>query len=122
MSRSPLSLVSIGLALAFAGCGSSVAPPLGAWSLGNAVDNVAQTVMQQQGMPGVTVGLAKNGTMLYVQGYGVSDLTAHQATPPSAIFEVGSVTKQFRCSSTAVLLWWCSPTTKTRTPMPWSST
>lgn len=51
--------------------------------------------MQQQGMPGMTVALAKNGTMLYVQGYGVTDLSTHQTSQPNAIFEIGSVTKQF---------------------------
>ncbi len=43
----------------------------------------------------MTVALAKNGAMLYVKGYGVSDRTTQQATPPGAIFEIGSITKQF---------------------------
>jgi CubicO group peptidase (beta-lactamase class C family) len=51
--------------------------------------------MQQQGMPGMTVALSKNGSMLYLQGYGVSDLATRQQTQPGAIFEIGSVTKQF---------------------------
>src|ERR1700731_15820 len=90
------SLFFIGLAIAFTGCGGSHAPPPPqASSLGNGVDGVAQAAMQQQGMPGMTVALAKNGTMLYVQGYGVSDLTTRQATQASTIFEIGSVTKQF---------------------------
>jgi D-alanyl-D-alanine carboxypeptidase len=32
---------------------------------------------------------------LYVQSYGVSDLTTQQSAQPSTIFEIGSVTKQF---------------------------
>jgi D-alanyl-D-alanine carboxypeptidase len=59
------------------------------------VDAVVQAAMQQQGIPGITVALAKKGTMLYVQGYGVSDLTTRQATKPNVIFEIGSITKQF---------------------------
>ena len=43
----------------------------------------------------MTVALAKNGTMLYVQGYGVSDLTTSQPTQPADVFEIGSITKQF---------------------------
>lgn len=43
----------------------------------------------------MTIALAKNGAMLYVKGYGVSNLTAQLATSPSAVFEIGSVTKQF---------------------------
>jgi len=89
-------LVFVGLALTFAGCGgSSARPPHQASLLGSAVDGAAQAAMQQQGMPGMTVALAKNGTMLYLQGYGVSDLTTRQTTQPGTIFEIGSVTKQF---------------------------
>jgi CubicO group peptidase (beta-lactamase class C family) len=94
--RSSFVLVFVGLALAFAGCGGSSAPsPHQASLLGSAVDGVAQAAMQQQGMPGMTVALSKNGRMLYPQGYGVSDLAARQRTQPGAIFEIGSVTKQF---------------------------
>jgi D-alanyl-D-alanine carboxypeptidase len=94
--RSSFFLAFVGLALAFAGCGGSSAPsPQQGSLLGSAVDGVAQAAMQQQGIPGMTVALSKNGTMLYLQGYGVSDLTTRQATQPGAIFEIGSVTKQF---------------------------
>jgi D-alanyl-D-alanine carboxypeptidase len=94
-SRSSFFLLSIGLALGFAGCGGSGSPSPHQASLGSIVDGVAQAAMQQQGMPGMTVALAKNGTMLYVQEYGVSDLTTRQTTQPSTIFEIGSVTKPF---------------------------
>src|SRR5260370_26298966 len=94
--RSSFSLVFVGLALAFAGCGgSSASSPPQASLLGSAVDGVAQAAMQQQGMPGMTVALSKNGSMLYLQGYGVSDLATRQQTQPGAIFEIGSITKQF---------------------------
>ena len=95
-SRPSLFLVSVGLALGFAGCGGSGAsPPPQASLLGSTVDGVARSAIQQQGMPGMTVALAKNGTILYLQGYGISDLITHQKTQPRAIFEIGSVTKQF---------------------------
>ena len=84
------------IALAMTGCGGTNAPPpLQTSSLGTTVDAVAQAAMQQQGMPGMTVAVAKNGTMLYVHGYGVSDLTTQQPTASDTIFEIGSVTKQF---------------------------
>jgi len=91
-------VVSLAMALALVGCGGSSAPsPPGQQpgSLAAAVDAVAQAAMQQQGMPGMTVALAKKGSMLYVQGYGVSDLSSRQATQPSVLFEIGSITKQF---------------------------
>jgi len=97
-SRVSVSVVFVVIALALVGCGgSSGSPPIlpPATSLGATVDAVAQAAMQQQGMPGMTVALAKKGTVLYVQGYGVSDLTTHQTTQPSVLFEIGSITKQF---------------------------
>ena len=92
------SLVFVAMAFALVGCGgSSGSPPLlpPSASLGATVDAVAQAALQQQGIPGMTVAVAKKGTMLYVQGYGVSDLTTHQTTQPSVLFEIGSITKQF---------------------------
>ena len=82
---------------ALEGCGSggsspSVTPSSG---LGSAVDAVVERSTQQSGVPGITVAIAKNGEMLYVQGYGVTDLPTHQPMQPAVIFEIGSITKQF---------------------------
>ena len=95
----PVFLLSLTVVLALAGCGgsstSSPTAPQQQAVLGSTVDTVVQAAMQQQGIPGLTVGLAKNGAMLYAQGYGVSDLTTRQATQPNLVFEIGSITKQF---------------------------
>src|SRR5580700_5051463 len=91
-------LISLAIALVLVGCGGSSAyspPGQQEASLGGTVDAVVRAAMQQQGIPGMTVALAKRGTLLYVQGYGVSDLSTRQATQPSVIFEIGSITKQF---------------------------
>jgi D-alanyl-D-alanine carboxypeptidase len=88
----------VAIALILVGCGGSNAPsPSGQQpaSLGSTVDAVVQAAMQAQGIPGMTVALAKQGTLLYVQGYGVSDLSTRQATGLGIIFEIGSITKQF---------------------------
>jgi CubicO group peptidase (beta-lactamase class C family) len=88
-------LVPISLLLSVVGCGgtSNSANPDG--SLGSTVDALAQTAVQQQGIPGITVALAKNGSVLYLKGYGVSDLATQQPAEPPDIFEIGSITKQF---------------------------
>src|SRR5215469_4009418 len=84
--------------LALVGCsGSSSYPspsPTQPSGLGMAVDAVVQSSMQQSGVPGITIAVAKNNTMLYVQGYGVTDVTTHQAMQPRVIFEIGSITKR----------------------------
>jgi CubicO group peptidase (beta-lactamase class C family) len=66
------------------------------------VDRVAQDAMQKQGIPGMTVALAKNGAMLYVNGYGFSDLTTRQPTEPPVILEIGSITKTLVSSPSQV--------------------
>jgi D-alanyl-D-alanine carboxypeptidase len=92
--------VSIVLAIGgLTGCGgggSTSAPPQPqTMSLGSLVDSVANSAMKQQGIPGMTVALAKNGSMLYAQAYGDSDIATQSVTQTSTIFELGSITKQF---------------------------
>jgi CubicO group peptidase (beta-lactamase class C family) len=94
--RFSVSLISLAIALVLVGCGGSSAyspPGQQEAPLGGTVDAVVRAAMLQPGIPGMTVALAKKGTMLYAQGYGVSDLTTRQATQPSVIFEIDSSSK-----------------------------
>jgi len=43
----------------------------------------------------MTVAIAKKGTILYAQGYGVTNLSTQQTADPKIVFEIGSITKQF---------------------------
>lgn len=90
--------LSISFLLYLGGCGGKESSSSSSASLGATVDSVAKTAMKQQGIPGMTVALAKNGTMLYVQAYGVSDLSNRIATKPITVFQIGSITKQFTAS------------------------
>jgi D-alanyl-D-alanine carboxypeptidase len=85
------------LAFCFAGCGGSSSSPNlpNPQSLSGTIDSLVQTEMQNSGVPGMTVALAKNGTILYARGYGLSDLSTGQPTETATIFEIGSITKQF---------------------------
>ena len=47
----------------------------------------------------MTVAIAKNGTVLYAQGYGYADLSNCQAAQPGNEFQIGSVTKQFTAAA-----------------------
>jgi CubicO group peptidase (beta-lactamase class C family) len=93
--RSPILSICTGLALGLAGCGGSSTPPQISSSLGSAVDGVVNAALQQQSIPGIAVALAKNGTILYAQAYGFSNLATHQPAQTNTIFEIGSITKQF---------------------------
>jgi D-alanyl-D-alanine carboxypeptidase len=70
-------------------------------SLGSTVDAAVAAEMKSQGIPGMTVAIAKNGVILYTQGYGYADLNTHQPMPADAEMQIGSITKQF--TATAIL-------------------
>lgn len=95
-TRSSLLSVCISLVFCLSGCGSSSAPPPQTpTTLAGAVDRVVNSAFPQQSKPGIQVALAKNGTVLYAQAYGVSNSATQQATQANTIFEIGSITKQF---------------------------
>jgi len=89
------------LAAAYFGCGGSgySPPPPGSPppspSLASAIDGLARQQTQQYGVPAMTIALAKRGTMLYVQAYGVTNRVNQTSAQSSTIFEIGSITKQF---------------------------
>ena len=92
--------VFVALTGGFTGCGgggSTTAPPTPqpTVTLGGLVDPLATSAMKQQNIPGMTVALAKDGTMLYANAYGDADTATASSTQISTIFEIGSVTKQF---------------------------
>ena len=51
--------------------------------------------MNSQHLPGMTVAISKNGTILYAQGYGYADLSVCTPMPSNAEMNIGSITKQF---------------------------
>ena len=94
-SRLPVSIAALAMLLGLGGCGGLHSSSPQAGGLGGTVDSLAQAEMQQSRVPGMAVALAKMGTILYAQGYGVIDLSTQQPADPKIIFEIGSITKQF---------------------------
>jgi len=79
-------------------------PPLGATtpstgSLAAIVDPLIAGEMKSQALVGVSVAIAKNGTILYTQGYGYADLATCQPVQPAMDFQIGSLTKQFTAAA-----------------------
>lgn len=80
------------------GCGSHPSSPQSGSapaSLPATVDGLAREQMRQAGIPAMTIALAKKGSMLYTQAYGLSNVAAGLTAQPATIFEIGSITKQF---------------------------
>ena len=68
-------------------------------SIGSIVDPLIANEMMAQGLVGMAVAIAKNGTILYSRGYGYADLSTCQPVQPGNEFQIGSVTKQFTAAA-----------------------
>lgn len=63
------------------------------------VDPLVLQDIRGQGLPGMTVAVAKNGAILYAQGYGYADLSTCLQMPANAEMQIGSLTKQFTAAA-----------------------
>jgi CubicO group peptidase (beta-lactamase class C family) len=66
------------------------------------VDALVQSELQKQHIPGVAVGVYRDGKMTRAQGYGLANVEWDAAVTPDTIFQSGSVGKQF--TATAVMM------------------
>jgi D-alanyl-D-alanine carboxypeptidase len=67
-----------------------------------AVDQLVQTQMLEQRIPGVTLVVVKAGQIVYAKGYGYANLETATPVRPEDRFEIGSITKSF--AATAIML------------------
>jgi CubicO group peptidase (beta-lactamase class C family) len=66
-----------------------------------AIDSMALAPIQRGQIAGMSVAVVKGRDTILIKGYGSSDLELEVPTPANAVYEIGSVTKQF---TTAALL------------------
>lgn len=59
------------------------------------VDSIAIALVDSGSVAGMAVGVIQNGDTLVLNRYGMADLEYGLPTPAHAVFEIGSVTKQF---------------------------
>jgi CubicO group peptidase (beta-lactamase class C family) len=59
------------------------------------VDATVQSLMSLYDVPGVAVGLIKDGKIIYTKGYGVRNVQTGQPVTENTIFAIGSVSKSF---------------------------
>jgi CubicO group peptidase (beta-lactamase class C family) len=83
----PLRVIGVAL-LVFAA--SRVAP--------DAVDDYVRAQMTSQRIPGLALGIARNGRLVKAEGYGIADLDHDVPVTVDTVFEVASITKQFTAS------------------------
>ena len=71
-------------------------------SFTKSVDELVQTEMTKQRIPGVSLAVVKNGQVVLAKGYGFANLEHKVSVTPETIFQSGSLGKQF--TATAVMM------------------
>ena len=66
------------------------------------VDAYVRAEMQQEHIPGLALGVYRDGKIIKAEGYGLANLEWDAAVKPDTIFQSGSVGKQF--TATAVMM------------------
>lgn len=82
-------------------CATPSLSPSAPGTVGATVDGLVASEMQSAGVAGMTVELAKQGTIIYAQGYGYANLSTCQPTQAQTAFQLASLTKTF--TATAIL-------------------
>ena len=96
------------LLLATAAAGIAATPAARAQSvpaatLEQAIDAVAADVLKNQVSAGFVVGIAENGKIRLVRGYGSADLEHNIPIDAKTVFRIGSISKEFTAASILLL-------------------
>lgn len=68
-----------------------------------AIDSVVASFLKDGRAAGMSVGVVRGNDTLVLKGYGKADLELDVPTPPHAVYEIGSVTKQFTAAGILLL-------------------
>jgi CubicO group peptidase (beta-lactamase class C family) len=71
-------------------------------SVSRKVDGYVAAEMQREKMPGLALGVMRDGKLIKAQGYGLSNVELNVPVKPESIFQTGSVGKQF--TATAIMM------------------
>jgi CubicO group peptidase (beta-lactamase class C family) len=66
------------------------------------VDEYVIAEMQREKIPGLSLGVIRDGKLIYARGYGLANVELDVPVKPDTIFQTGSVGKQF--TATAVMM------------------
>jgi CubicO group peptidase (beta-lactamase class C family) len=94
MIRKPITLTTL-LLLLSATCLAQNAPTA-------KIDAYIKSEMQKQQIPGIAVGVMRNGQVILAKGYGFANLEHQVPVTPETIFQSGSMGKQF--TATAIMM------------------
>lgn len=92
--------VAVTAAVGAAGVGAQTADRSG---LGSLVDSIAAAAVDSGVAAGMTIGVLRGTDTLLIRAYGSADLELGVPTPENAVYEIGSVTKQFTAAAVHLL-------------------
>ena len=72
-------------------------------ALPDAIDSIAQSYLKDGRAAGMSIAVIKGTDTIVLKGYGLADLEWSVPTPPRAVYEIGSVTKQFTAAAILML-------------------
>lgn len=72
--------------------------------LDDKVDALVRDEMQRQRIPGLSLGVYRDGKIAKAQGYGLADIEWDAPVNPDTLFQSGSVGKQFTATATMMLV------------------
>ncbi len=67
------------------------------------IDAIARKQLAAQHVAGLTIGVGRNGKVLFARGYGLRDRAGHLAADADTAYAIGSITKQFTASAVWLL-------------------
>jgi len=68
------------------------------------IDRLAQRAMQEFSVPGLAIGIVKDGRLAFARGYGVRELGEPAPVNVDTLFAIGSNTKAFTTAALAILV------------------
>ena len=71
--------------------------------MGDTIDDLVKSTMAKEHIPGVAVGVIRDGKLVLARGYGTADLEADEPVVPETEFLVASMSKQF-CAESILML------------------
>ncbi len=73
-------------------------------TLQSRVDALAEEYLTRPGAAGLSIGLARSGSIMVAKGYGLADLEFDVPADSQTMFRIGSVTKQFTAAAIMQLI------------------
>lgn len=68
------------------------------------VETIMLTAMRDAQIPGMSVAIVRDNTVVFVRGYGYRDLATHAPVDNNTVFRFGSVTKEFTATIAMALV------------------